>query len=174
MEGAAAPSTGLQQLRRVRRARTQYERLQRPDDIQPGSPIPSIEGWVLFFSNLPETTTQEDIANYLVSFKEGDPEYFSSITDIKIPLNADCFCAGYALVELGNRVGYDRAIAELNGTMFPAGESPLIVAPTFLGEEEDAEPQEEETAPGDKRSRDDEPNAASDQPAPHQPVPTTP
>ncbi|KAG5501833.1 hypothetical protein JKF63_04103 [Porcisia hertigi] len=154
METTAALSTGLQQLRRVRRARTQYERLQRPDDIQPGYPIPSIEGWVLFFSNLPETTTQEDIANYLVSFKEGDPDYFSTITDIKIPLNADCFCAGYALVELETRVGFERAIAELNGTVFPSGDKPLVVAPTFLGEEEDPEPQAEAAVPGEKRERD--------------------
>ncbi|CAG9576382.1 conserved hypothetical protein [Leishmania major strain Friedlin] len=154
MEATVAPSTGLRQLRRVRRARTQYERLQRPDDIQPGYPIPSIEGWVLFFSNLPETTTQEDIANYLVSFKEGDPDYFGAITDIKIPLNADCFCAGYALVELEDRAGYERAIAELNGTVFPSADKPLVVAPTFLGEEEEQEPQAEEVAPGEKRARD--------------------
>ncbi|KAI5685469.1 RNA recognition motif [Leishmania braziliensis] len=154
MEATEAPGTELRQLRRVRRTRTQYERLQRPNDIQPGYPIPSIEGWVLFFSNLPETATQEDIADYLVSFKEGDPDYFGTITDIKIPLNADCFCAGYALVELGGRVGYERAIAELSGTMFPSGERPLIVAPTFLGEEEDQEPQAEVAAPGEKRARD--------------------
>lgn len=154
METTSAPSTGLQQLRRVRRARTQYERLQRPDDIQPGYPIPSIEGWVLLFSNLPETTTQEDIVNFLVSFKEGDPEYFGTVTDVKIPLSADCFCAGYALVEVKEREGFDRALAELNGAPFPSGEKPLVVAPTFLGEEEDPEPQEEAAAPGDKRGRD--------------------
>lgn len=150
---AANPNNGLQQLRRVRRARTQYEKLQRPDDIQPGSPIPSIEGWVLFFSNLPETTTPEDIANFLVAFKEGDPQYFSEVMDIKIPLNIDCFCAGYALVELRSREGYERALEELNGATFSPTDVKLVVAPAFLGEEEEAEPQEE-TVPGDKRGRD--------------------
>jgi RNA-binding protein 8A len=154
METTSAPSTGLQQLRRVRRARTQYERLQRPSDIQAGCPIPSIEGWVLLFSNLPETTTQEDIVNFLVAFKEDDPEYFSAVTDVKIPLSADCYCAGYALVELKERTGFERAIAELNGAAFPSSDKPLIVAATFLGEEEDPEPEEAAAAPGDKRARD--------------------
>ncbi|KPA86801.1 hypothetical protein ABB37_00864 [Leptomonas pyrrhocoris] len=154
METASMPSTGLQQLRRVRRARTQYERLQRPDDIQPGYPIPSIEGWVLLFSNLPETTTQEDIVNFLVAFKEADPDYFSTVTDVKIPLSADCYCAGYALVELKDRTGFERALAELDGAAFPGSDTPLVVAATFLGEEEEPEPQEEAAAPGDKRARD--------------------
>ncbi|KAL7701907.1 RNA recognition motif(a.k.aRRM RBD or RNP domain) [Lotmaria passim] len=154
METMSASSTGVQQLRRVRRARTQYERLQRPDDIQPGYPIPSIEGWVLFFSNLPETTTQEDIVNFIVAFKEGDPEYFSTVTDVKIPLSADCFCAGYALVELKERTGFERALAELNGAAFPSGTEPLVVAATFLGEEEEEEPQEAAAAvSGTKRLR---------------------
>ncbi|KPI85994.1 hypothetical protein ABL78_4956 [Leptomonas seymouri] len=153
METTSVSSTGLQQLRRVRRARTQYERLQRPDDIQPGYPIPSIEGWVLLFSNLPETTTQEDIVHFLASFKAEDPDYFSTVTDVKIPLSADCYCAGYALVELKDRIGFERALAELNGAAFPSSDTPLLVAATFLGEEEESEPETEAAAPGDKRAR---------------------
>lgn len=62
-------SSSIQQLRRVRKARTQYEKLQRPADIMPGEPIPSIEGWVVFLTHLPPFTTVEDIQDLFVSFK---------------------------------------------------------------------------------------------------------
>lgn len=163
---AAAPSatpvtamTGLEQLRRIRRTKAQYEKLQRPADIAPGNPIPSIEGWVLLLTNLPPDTTVEDVQDLLVSFKPGAPEYFGPIRDVRIPLDRNCQCPGHVLVELDSREGFERACAELPDCPIPFyvedGAEPrrLGVAPAFLAEEDETE-ETPEAMVGEKRRRD--------------------
>ncbi|XP_050340817.1 RNA-binding protein rnp-4-like, partial [Bactrocera neohumeralis] len=143
-DAAASGVSGLHQLRRIRRARTQYEKLQRPADIAPGSPIPSIEGWVVFLTNLPPDTTAEDVQDLFVGFKEGEPAYFGNVREVKIPLDRYCQCPGHVLVELDSREGFERACAELPGYPIPfyvtegASPRPLGVAPAFLAEEDEA------------------------------------
>lgn len=152
-----AAATGLQQLRRVRRTRTQYERLQRPSDIEPGQPTSSIEGWVLLYTNLPPTTSTADIQDMMVAFKAGDSDYFGPIRSVKIPLDMQCLCLGYALVEVESYEGFKRACEELDGATIPFGAEDkvpartLAVSPAFLAEEDDEEA--EVAGPGDKRAR---------------------
>lgn len=154
---AATTMTGLQQLRRIRRTRTQYEKLQRPPDIAPGNPIPSIEGWVVFLTNLPPATTAEDVQDLFMSFAPNDPSHFGSIREVKIPLDRDCRCAGHVLVELDSQQGFERACAELPGCRIPFYEDDdaeprlLGVAPAFLAEEDEVAVEPQEAATGEKR-----------------------
>lgn len=150
--------TGLQNLRRIRRTRAQYDKLQRPAEIAPGSPTPSIEGWVVFLTNLPPETTVEDVQDLFVGFKAEDPGYFGGVREVKIPLDRNCQCPGHALVELDSREGCERACTELPGCAIPfyavEGAEPcrLGIAPAFLAEED--EPADDEvTVPGEKRGR---------------------
>lgn len=169
-------------LRRIR-SRQAYEVVQPPEPIRPGEPVPSIEGWVLLLSNLPTYTQVTHIRNLLASF-DPDPEYFGNVNEVKLPIDDYDQCAGWALVELDSKQGFDRAIEALNGCRFSMedgsvvhahGESgdgdagalqtaspPIAVAPAFIAEEEGANErdetrgaEEEEDGPGMKRTRGD-------------------
>lgn len=142
LEVSTTLSVPVQPLRRVRRSRAQYERLQRPSDVAPGQPTPSVESWCLFLTNLPEKTTAVDVQDFLAAHKTEDPDYFGPVKDVKLPLDKNCLCTGYALVELESEEGFRRALAELNGTDFLG--QPLVAAPTFLGEEDEPENEDEE------------------------------
>lgn len=107
----------LRPLRRIRKSGTEYERLQRPEGILAGEPIPSVEGWVLLLGNLPESTRTVDVKN-LFSSANSDPEYFGNVSGIKLPLDDYGNCSGWALVELDSKCGFDRAIETLHGSSF--------------------------------------------------------
>ncbi|CCW64122.1 unnamed protein product [Phytomonas sp. EM1] len=152
----------LQRTRRVRRTRARYERLQPPPGVLPGEPVPSIEGWILLLTQLPPCTTTEDVESLFALFREGDPDYFGVVQKVKIPLDKDCLCPGYALVELDSEEGFRRALAELQGTPVPIGLPPdtppeeiprLRVSPVFLAEEAEVEEEPREPLPGEKRPR---------------------
>ncbi|RNF06866.1 RNA-binding protein 8A [Trypanosoma rangeli] len=133
-------------VRRVRRMRMHFERLVRPSDVQPGDSMPSIEGWVLFLTNLPANTTTDHILDLFLTHKNERGEGCAPVREVRLPLDKDCCCRGYALVELERREAFERALQELNGVVLPfaEGEPPtgedvwrLQIAPTFLGEEDD-------------------------------------
>lgn len=158
-------------LRRIRHQTTNYERLQRPENIQPGEPIPSIEGWVLLLRHIPDVTQTVHIKNFFTGFHE-DTEYFGTITDVKLPIDDFGNCTGWALVELDTKLGFDRAIAELNGStklhesVGVESASGILVSPTFVGEEEElaADGAKEEAAASEsKRLRTEDELEASDE-----------
>ncbi|ORC87610.1 RNA-binding protein 8A [Trypanosoma theileri] len=186
-------------VRRVRRMRSHFERLVRPADVAPGEPMPSIEGWVLFLTNLPANTTTDHILDIFHTHasptattttttlnneadenekdnnnnnndNDNDDEGntatttgavtgggYGRVREVKMPLDRNCECCGYALVELESREAFTRALRELNGIPLPFAEGEprdggeawrLHIAPTFLGEEE-----EEDPMAGEKRMR---------------------
>eukprot|EP00796_Vickermania_ingenoplastis_P012875 gene12875-8753_t len=141
------------QLRRFRRSRVAYERLQRPEGVAPGDPIPSIEGWVLLLRQLPETTQTVDIRNLFASHPD-DPEYFGNVNDVKMPLDDFGNCTGWALVELDSKEGFDRAIQELDGCEFKTEETDGTDAPLFRVEDDVEDDADAEV--GVKRERNDE------------------
>lgn len=150
--------TELAPVRRVRRMLSRFERVVRPPDVRPGDPMPSVEGWVLFLTNLPANTTTDDIQDIFLAHNGADGEAYAPVREIKMPLDKNCECCGYALVELERKADFDRALRELQGVTLPfaSGEPPageeawrLRIAPTFLGEEEDDNP-----VAGEKRARD--------------------
>lgn len=104
-------------LRRIKKSETDYERLQRPEGIAPGESIPSVEGYVLILSNLPESVTSVDIRN-LFSSVDSDTDGFGNVKSIKLPLDDFGNCSGWALVELDSRIGFERAIEKLNGSSY--------------------------------------------------------
>ncbi|KEG11119.1 RNA-binding protein 8A [Trypanosoma grayi] len=155
-EGAAA-ATEVPSVRRVRRMRSQFERLVRPADVAPGEPMPSIEGWALFLTNLPPNTTSDHILDLFLTHNGASGEGYDPIREVKMPLDKNCCCSGYALVELESKDAFERALRELDGIVLPfaEGDAPegqdawrLRIAPTFLGEEE-----EEDPMAGEKRAR---------------------
>ncbi|RNF26103.1 RNA-binding protein 8A [Trypanosoma conorhini] len=132
-------------VRRVRRMRTHFERLVRPAEVQPGDPMPSIEGWVLFLTNLPPNTTTDHVLDLFLTYKNDEGEGYAPVREVKLPLDKNCSCRGYALVELERKEAFERALRELQGIVLPfaEGEPPtgeevwrLQIAPTFLGEED--------------------------------------
>lgn len=104
-------------LRRIKKSGTGYERLQSPEGILPGEPIPSVEGWVLLLRHLPETAQTVEVRN-LFSSVESDPEFFGNVTGIRLPIDDYGNCSGWALVELDSKIGFDRAIETLNGSSY--------------------------------------------------------
>ncbi|KAG8342021.1 putative RNA recognition motif (a k a RRM RBD or RNP domain) [Trypanosoma vivax] len=152
-EGAV--TADVPSVRRVRRMRSHFERLVRPDDIAPGEPMPSIEGWVLFLSNLPPNTTSDHIQDLILSHRDGE---CGPVREVRVLLDKNCSCCGYALVELERRESFEMALKELDGIVIPFadGEPPngedawrLRAAPTFLGEADD----DEDHVAGGKRER---------------------
>ncbi|KAF8278779.1 RNA-binding protein 8A [Trypanosoma cruzi] len=144
-------------VRRVRRLRSQFERLVRPADVRPGEPMPSIEGWVLFLTNLPANTTTDHILDLFLTYKKEESEGYAPVREVRMPLDKNCECCGYALVELQRKDAFERALKELQGIVLPfaEGEPPngeevwrLQIAPTFLGETDD-----DEALAGEKRVR---------------------
>ncbi|AAZ12182.1 RNA-binding protein, putative [Trypanosoma equiperdum] len=155
-EGAATPCAEVPAIRRVRRTRSRFERLVRPEDVAPGEPTPSVEGWVLFLTNLPPNTTMDHITDLFVT-REGEGLW--NVREVKMPLDKNCECCGYALVELEKREAFEAALRDMEGMTlsFAEGEPPngedawrLHIAPTFLGEKDD---EEEELVAGGKRER---------------------
>ncbi|CAD2215853.1 RNA-binding protein 8A [Angomonas deanei] len=151
-ENQSSVSLTLQPLRRVRRSRVQYEKLQRPANIQPGEVTPSIEGWTLILSNLDEDTTEMDINDLLCSFDPSD--YLGNIIDIRVLLDAKAKCLGFALVELEGEEGFRRALNELNGKELLS--KPIKVGPAFLADkDEPIEEEEKEGVTGEKRAHEE-------------------
>eukprot|EP00796_Vickermania_ingenoplastis_P012885 gene12885-8756_t len=135
------------QLRRFRRSRVAYERLQRPEGLRPATPFRASRAGAAPAS-APETTQTVDIRNLFASHPD-DPEYFGNVNDVKMPLDDFGNCTGWALVELDSKEGFDRAIQELDGCEFKTEETDGTDAPLSRRYDADAEV-------GVKRERNDE------------------
>ena len=115
-----------------------FEHLDGPEDAEPGQPARSVDGWVLFLSNLPRETSEEDVQDLFVGYAD--------LKVVKFPLDArECRCLGHAMIEIQS---YDQCIAAIkaiDGQPYgPAGNrlslSFAFVNPPAGKKEEDASP----------------------------------
>eukprot|EP00029_Vermamoeba_vermiformis_P000335 TRINITY_DN10377_c0_g1_i1.p1 TRINITY_DN10377_c0_g1~~TRINITY_DN10377_c0_g1_i1.p1 ORF type:complete len:169 (+),score=67.19 TRINITY_DN10377_c0_g1_i1:24-509(+) len=87
-----------------------FERLDN-DNLEPGQPIKSVEGWIVFVSGVHEEATEEELMDKFADFGE--------IRNIQMPLDRRTgFVKGYALIEFGAREEAQQAIETMHGKAF--------------------------------------------------------
>jgi len=74
-------------------------------------PLKSVEGWIVFLSNVNDEATEEDIHDKFSAF--------GNILNLQMPLDRRSgYVKGYAMVEFEKREQADSAIQQMNGTKF--------------------------------------------------------
>ncbi len=95
-------------LGRVGKRAGAFDTLAHDQHLVPGSPAPSVEGWVLFVSNLAPTVTEDHIKDAFASLGGKPTVRFNLST-------RECGCPGHAFVEFAELSVAQNAIATLNG-----------------------------------------------------------
>ena len=119
----------LMNVRRVGKRGGAFDVLCNIEGQLPGDGAKSIEGWVLFVTGLPPSTTEGDLLDLF--------SQFGLIRTLKMNVDhRECKCIGHALVEYATREESLKAAKEVTGRPFL--DSPaLFVADAFIAEEED-------------------------------------
>ena len=114
---------GMNVARRGARGGT-FDALTTAEGAVPGQPAQSVEGWVVFASNLHPETSESDLKDLF-----GD---VGSIRKLKRCLDTrGCQCIGHALVEFGTYEEAAQAVVTLTGTPF-VGDLPVRVDFAFV------------------------------------------
>eukprot|EP00906_Rhabdomonas_costata_P011461 RCo016335 len=96
---------------KTERSRGTFDAVQQPSSSEQVNAAKSIEGWIIFVTNVHEEAQEDDLH-----------ELFSEFGEIKnLHLNLDrrtCFVKGYALIEYGSFSDARKAVAEMNGMEF--------------------------------------------------------